>query len=222
MQPPQEAYREVGHWSHRLVGPHWQTMNVLSVYLDQNKWVDLARADHGVAGSESYRQVLTDIRRAVAEQRAQFPLSTAHYFETYKAGDAARRLRLAQTMQSISGGLRIAPPQAIVPHEITQAFALVFGVDAPDEVVEVFGHRAAHSLASPALGYEVPTTFNGVDLPEQIQSQVRANVEPLMELALLSGAAPPNMPAEMSDGMRVIIREHQVSIDANLGAALLE
>lgn len=63
----------------------WHTM--FTVYLDQNKWIDLARAAAGHPHGERYHDTLRQLRQAVFEGRAKFALSCVHYFETARAGD---------------------------------------------------------------------------------------------------------------------------------------
>lgn len=185
---------------------------MLTVYLDQNKWVDLSRAHHGVAAGKPFERVFADIQEAVDAGRAQFPLSTAHYFETHKTSNPDRRHRLAQTMQLISRGLRIAPPHVIVPWEIERALSHVFDVGSPVAEIAMFGHGAAHAFASPSLRYEAPATFNGTDI-SQHERLIRAVVTPAFELALLSGVSPPEMPRGLFDQIRAVIRQHQVETD---------
>lgn len=59
---------------------------MLRVYLDQNKWIDLARAAHGRPGGESHRDALDLLRYATEQYLVSLPLSMAHYFETWKRG----------------------------------------------------------------------------------------------------------------------------------------
>lgn len=91
---------------------------VLTVYLDQNKWIELAV-----------------LKQAVDEGRARFPLSAAHYYETGKQGNRKKRMDLASTMVRLAGTLRIAPPHVIVPWEIRRALVTVF--ESPTVVPEL-------------------------------------------------------------------------------------
>jgi hypothetical protein len=83
---------------------------MLTVYLDQMKWIDLARAESGHALGAAIVDPLRVLKRAVADGRVRFPLSAAHYFETGKQRNPRRRKELAATMASLAGTLRIAPP----------------------------------------------------------------------------------------------------------------
>lgn len=93
------------------------------IYLDQNKWIDLARAYHGHKGGTQYRSLLQQIKLAVRANRAIFPLTFSHLVETRKAKNLSRRKRLAQVMVEISQGWTLAPPSS---QELTVAIANLF------------------------------------------------------------------------------------------------
>jgi hypothetical protein len=59
---------------------------VLRIYLDQNKWVDLARAATGHPLGERFTDALAVFRAAVASGTASFPLDMYRYWETGKRG----------------------------------------------------------------------------------------------------------------------------------------
>jgi hypothetical protein len=48
---------------------------VLAVYLDQNKWIDLACAETGHPDGANFVETLAGLKQAVDEGRARFPLS---------------------------------------------------------------------------------------------------------------------------------------------------
>jgi hypothetical protein len=54
------------------------------VYLDLNKWIDLARAELGQEKGKRHRVALDEAERLVGEGRATFPLSFAHFMEAAK------------------------------------------------------------------------------------------------------------------------------------------
>ena len=93
---------------------------MITVYLDQNKWIDLARAATGHPQGERFLDTLRELREAVREGRARFVLSCAHYFETARAGDPQRRINVATVMRDLSRFESIARPHAIVPWGLTR------------------------------------------------------------------------------------------------------
>jgi hypothetical protein len=98
---------------------------MLRVYLDQNKWIEVARALKG--GIANAPEVLTIIGAAVDHGYASFPISAAHVFETWKAASAARRHALAPAMATISKNHTIAAPSKLLPGELDRAFQRRFG-----------------------------------------------------------------------------------------------
>lgn len=93
------------------------------IYLDQNKWIDLARAYHNRPGGKRYSKVLQEVKAAVSEGRAIFPLSDSHLIETRKEVNDSRRKRLAQVMVEISQGWIIAPNTYLCPKELEVTIA---------------------------------------------------------------------------------------------------
>src|ERR1700683_3220563 len=102
-----------------LVGP--DTGVVQRVYLDQNKWIGLARARTGRKEEAHLVEVLQAAQEAVRAGDASFPLSAQHYYETSHRGDRESREHLAWTMLGLSQGAAIASAQVVVPYEVEVA-----------------------------------------------------------------------------------------------------
>jgi hypothetical protein len=76
---------------------------VLRIYLDQNKWVALARARFGrQPEAGACRDVLDLAAAAVSLGVASFPLSTLHYIELQNQPNPGKRWRLATFMAELS------------------------------------------------------------------------------------------------------------------------
>ena len=181
-----------------------------TVYLDQNKWIDLARAATGHAQGARYAPVLVELRRARSEGRAQFPLSTVHYFETGRASDPQRRLDVATVMMEISGGVTIAPPHSIVPWELECALLDACGITGqPVPELEIFGRGAAHAFNEPAIGYRAPEVWEGVPLSDPTRTLLNATLGPAMELCILADQLP-----GVSDVPRLAFNDHKQANDA--------
>lgn len=119
------------------------------VYLDQNKWIQLARACHGKAKDQLARTV-ADFMRLVRDQgHHRYPLSAGHYIETSKQRDRARARRLASVMIEFSRLDTMATPMNIVRMELEKALARRF----PDKVTprefELTGKGIGHITNSP-------------------------------------------------------------------------
>jgi len=109
------------------------------VYLDQNKWIDLSRAYHGIPEGQKFKHVLEKIQKAVSNKNAIFPLSFEHIFETNKDPDVERRKRLAKVMAEISQGIAISPQERTMQWELERALAKLFNEPIP-ETPSMFGY----------------------------------------------------------------------------------
>lgn len=85
------------------------------VYLDQFQWINLSKAYYQRSDWKRFAAALEDVREAVAQKRAGFPLSDSHVTEMMKHGDLKRRQRLALVMAEISQGWSIAPLHTVTP-----------------------------------------------------------------------------------------------------------
>lgn len=91
---------------------------MLRVYLDQAKWIDLAKYRAGHPDGKKFETVFKTMPELVDRGRVSFVLSCAHYFETQRRAKLESRYNLAWTMAELSRFHTIAPPHAIVPAEI--------------------------------------------------------------------------------------------------------
>jgi len=83
---------------------------MLCVYLDQNKWVNLARAATGHPKGERFRDALDVCRAAAASGTVSFPLDMDRYWETAKRGDDVSRNQLVDVMLELSRHHTLAHP----------------------------------------------------------------------------------------------------------------
>ena len=94
------------------------------VYLDQNKWIELARITNGLDLSDRDRRLLREFT-AVSEKGCVFPLSSTHFIEFSRIKDVERRKRLGGVMWNLSKGRTIAPYREIVECEIEIALSKI-------------------------------------------------------------------------------------------------
>ncbi len=162
---------------------------VLNIYLDQNKWIDLAKS---AAGKEDrYRDVLELAEGGVGLGFLSFPLSATHCMETYNARSARRRRDLAQTMMRLAcrpyrvGPDTIAGPPEIVPCEIDLALQRRFGRPAIARHFPVFGEGLGHAFGKANFGtYTVPSSL---PLNARQSAKLEREVSKIMQLELLAG-----------------------------------
>lgn len=179
---------------------------MLTVYLDQNKWIDLARAETGHPDGAPFVETLAVLKKAVVDGRVRFPLSAAHYYETGKQRDRKKRMELATTMARLAGALRIAPPHTIVPWEIHRALVEVFDLPLAVPDLAVFGDGVAHAFSAPALHYSAPSEWHDIPLPSEWQDELQRRAGPAFEAMILASVTPEGMPNEVSIAMRDLKR----------------
>ena len=116
-----------------------------TMYLDQWVWIRLARAR-----LSRFEAIPSRIRDQLVSARLQgtaaFPLSEAHYLETWKQGKLRRRSELAVEMGLLSGFLTLAPMRNIWPQELDQALHERFGRPQVMASPPVFGHGVSFAF----------------------------------------------------------------------------
>lgn len=151
------------------------------IFLDQNKWIELARVHSGRTTSGPMVKLLPQLVAAVREERVLFPLSASNIMETAKRNDPNSRRHLAETQAMLSLGyvhrsrasrmaveLRAAiqrrlgletaamPPNWAIAPGFMQAFAPMDElIAAPEEVVRMRRLNAQMHPAALYLDYMV-------------------------------------------------------------------
>lgn len=92
------------------------------VYLDQNKWIELARIRNGKDSSDQARKLLSEVD-AARDCGVVFPLSAIHILEFARIRDNKRRARLGRVMWEYSGGITTMPLRGLLCWELEVAFA---------------------------------------------------------------------------------------------------
>jgi hypothetical protein len=112
---------------------------LVTIYLDQNKWIELARAFNGRHDGEQFKETLNLAFMSVDAGRAKFPLSSAHYMEVSKDGNAERRRRLATFMVELSERRSMISSPALMRSLVVAGLCQLLG--RPNELGEppVFG-----------------------------------------------------------------------------------
>lgn len=143
-----------GKFTHEVIGaqPSFQVLdrkkwyrgvNVKSkpkaIFLDQNKWIDLARGYHMRPGGSRFAKAARAARQAAKQGRAIFPLSSGHIMELSMCSGEDRRGRLAEVLIELSQNWTIAPASTLVPLQIDMAISRTFGKPLPRVRPAVFG-----------------------------------------------------------------------------------
>ena len=148
------------------------------VYLDQNKWIQIARVVHGKDRDQSV-SVLT----AMAEAGTlQLPLSAMHYIETARTSNEGRRERLGTVMWRLSRGQTLLSQREIVIYESEVALSQVFPSIRPRKLA-LLGIGASHAF--------------GIDYSSHLPPAVRLRFErTLVTGECFNGRRPPHFSSE--------------------------
>ena len=120
------------------------------VYLDQNKWIELARMVHGKDQSSRAKRVAHDFATAVDGGHIDVPLSAIHYMETSRISNVGRKVRLGSVMWRFSKGTTIVGYPVVVRHELGVAFAKHFTNVTPG-TMHILGRGHSHAFGTPPL-----------------------------------------------------------------------
>lgn len=153
------------------------------IYLDQNMWIYLARADKGLASGARYQDVLTLARAGVQRGLLSFPLSGVHYIETTNRPWRTRQ-DLARTMTSLSRFHTIAAHSALVPPEIDCALRRFFGRPLSPRSANPFGSGFAHAIGKEIAPYRVASD---VTIDSEARRIVETSANGLSEWLYLAG-----------------------------------
>jgi hypothetical protein len=158
----------------------------LRAYLDQNKWIDLARAATGHPEGHRFADVLEIARHGSKAGLVDFPLSSVHYMETLRMRSGRHRRDVGGVMNELSRQVTMVASTDVLPGEIDRAVRARWGRPTNLREVAIFGHGPWHAFR------EEPKRFHLSD-DLQVDDETRARVEEhythLLEEALLSGPA---------------------------------
>jgi len=127
------------------------------VYLDQNKWIELARIHHGKNRAKPARAILREIKASI-ECGYQYPLSSCHYMEFSRISNPGRRKRLGKVMWKYSQGFTLASIQEILLSEIEFSLKQFYPKIVP-RTVELIGRGVGHAFGEKA-GDHLPNWLN--------------------------------------------------------------
>lgn len=118
------------------------------VYLDQNKWIELAKMVNGKDDSVRAKRVVRDFEASVDGDEVVVPLSAIHYMETARISNTARRSRLGAVMWHYSRGITIAGYPVVVRHELEVALSKHFPQVRPGTLT-LLGRGSPHAFGVP-------------------------------------------------------------------------
>lgn len=120
------------------------------IYLDQNKWIELAQMTHGKGCPDKAKRVLRDFNAAIDGNQVSLPLSACHYIETSRISNIGRKTRLGATMLAYSKGTTIVGYPAVARYELEVALSKHFPQIKANEL-PVLGRGHTHAFGTPPL-----------------------------------------------------------------------
>lgn len=156
------------------------------IYLDQNKWIELARAIHG-RGHAHLRPMVDLVRQMKASGLAVFPLSLAHHMETSKRFDAGQQERLGEFMWEISDGLTLASPKAILQFEIDTALQRTFQTTLNVRPFDLVRKGLGHAVGKP-VGFTINDPDNVLQDTDRVELEEFA--DRVFAYSVLTGTTP--------------------------------
>lgn len=97
------------------------------LFLDQNKWIELARVRTGAVSSGPSYIAYAELHEAVDRGRVVAPLTVAHILETSKRNDQTSRAHVAEVQASLSKGFVFRSRKARLLIEMQNALHSAFG-----------------------------------------------------------------------------------------------
>lgn len=99
------------------------------VFLDQNKWIELAQVHSGRTASGPISELFPQLVAAVQGKRVLFPLSVSNIMETAKRNDPNSRRHIAETQAMLSLGYVHRSRASRMAVELRAAIQRRFGVE---------------------------------------------------------------------------------------------
>ena len=99
------------------------------VFLDQNKWIELAQVHSGRTASGPMAELFPQLVAAVQRKRVLFPLSVSNVMETAKRNDPDSRRHVAETQAILSLGYAHRSRASRMAVELRAAIQRQFGLE---------------------------------------------------------------------------------------------
>jgi hypothetical protein len=157
------------------------------VYLDQNKWIELAQAVHG-KGNAHLLPILEFVRQIKASGLAVFPLSLAHHIETSKRLDAGQQERLGRLMWEISDGRTFAAPDVILRSEIDSALVRTFQRTLRVRPLVLVGRGLSHAAGKRDFGFKMQDPDSV--MPQDMRTEFEQFANRVLDYGVLTGTTP--------------------------------
>lgn len=101
------------------------------IFLDQNKWIDLLKAEASPNTYPRQFSVLKKLEAGLCTHAIVLPLSETNIYETFKIGDPERRAKLARLQARLSGGMVFRGRRARLEGEFRDFLRITFELPIP-------------------------------------------------------------------------------------------
>jgi hypothetical protein len=142
------------------------------VYLDQNKWIELARVHAGILTSGPLADLFQELTVAVQAEKVLFPLSASHVLETSKQNDLVKRGHLAETQAKLSRGYAFRSRAGRLEVEVRTALHRLFGLNPPTL------HQHWAVVPSFVQAFEPTDSLIAPDLEVKRFARINASIDP--------------------------------------------
>jgi hypothetical protein len=159
-------------------------MSELRVYLDQNKWIDLAKASTGHPDGARFADVLEIARHGSRARLVVFPLSSIHYMETMRTRSGRQRHDVGRLMNELSRQVTMVSSPDVLPGEIDRAVQSRWGRPIDLREIPIFGHGVWHAFQ------ETPERFHlseKVEVDDETRARLEEHATRLLEEAAVTG-----------------------------------
>jgi hypothetical protein len=169
----------------------------LSVYLDLNHWISLAKARVGRADGARFVPCLDLLVDAVGSGKVIVPLGLTHYMEVANITDVRQRADIANVMAVLSGFTTLAARKHRLRCEIAQALHQRLGRPLFPERLNPFGCGLAFALgvSNGPAGRVRPIGNTPPAISEPVRAELEFRLNQAAEYLLLRGPAPEDLAA---------------------------
>jgi hypothetical protein len=172
----------------------------LSVYLDPNHWISLAKARVGRPDGGRFIPCLDLLVRAVESGKVIVPLGLTHYMEVANITDVRQRADIANAMTVLSGFTTLAAREHRLRCEVAQALHQRLGRPLFPERLKPFGRGLAFTLGlSDSPVSSAPSTMS-----EPCRAELEFRLNQAAEYLLLRGPAPEDLAAMPDYDLRAV------------------
>lgn len=146
------------------------------VYLDQNKWIELAKIHHGKSTSSGDIAFLKEVEASIT-CGYQYPLSAIHFMEFSRISNVGRRKRLGEVMWKYSKGQTLASTKAITISEIETSLKQFFPNIKPSSL-EVVGNGIQNAFGE-SMGEKLPDWLDRFIDEAMLKGHDGLDIEPI-------------------------------------------